>query len=77
MSNKLDNVKPENRRRSLMVEAGLSQASVAKSLKIDKSTVCGVVGGYRTSARVKKFIARKLKMKVADLWEDKKKVVNA
>lgn len=73
MSNKFDTVKQKNRRKSLMMEAGLAQIEVARKLHLTAGTISGVVSGKKMSRRVMRYIARRLKMKVSELWiEDKK-----
>lgn len=68
MSNMFDREKQKKRRKVLMLEAGLSQAEVARSLNVKRSTVCGVVSGKKKSRRIMRYIARRLGMKMADFW---------
>ena len=72
MSKKFDKVAEKNRRKSLMVAAGLTQAEVARKLGLKPGTVCGVVSGDRKSQRIMIYIARRLGMKMADFWISEK-----
>ena len=72
MSNMFDSEKQKKRRKALMVEAGLSQAEVARSLNVERSTVCGVVSGEKKSKRIMEYIADRLGMEMADLWISEK-----
>ena len=72
MSNMFDSIDEKNRRRSLMVAAGLTQAEVARKLGVKPGTVCGVVSGKKTSRRIMRYIARRLKMPMADFWISEK-----
>jgi len=58
----------KKRRKALMIQAGLSQAEVARNLDITRSTVCGVVSGKKKSRRIMRYIARRLGMKISDFW---------
>ena len=52
----------------LMMRKGVTQASIAKTLKIKPVTVCLVIKGVANSRRVKQAIAKALKMRVGNLW---------
>ena len=73
MSNKFDRVKQKNRRKALMIKAGLSQAEVARKLHLRPGTVSGVLSGDRKSRRIIKYIARRLEMTVSEFWIDESK----
>lgn len=48
----------------------ISQAEIARKLKIKPSTVCNVIKGTAESARVKKAISTILGIPVSELWPE-------
>jgi DNA-binding XRE family transcriptional regulator len=52
----------------LMLRKKVTQAAIARKLDIKPSTVCNVIKGTATSARVKRAIAQALGMRIEDLW---------
>ncbi len=54
----------------LLRKNGTSQAKIAKKLEVSKTAVSLVVAGRSTSARIKRAIAKALKMKVKEIWPD-------
>lgn len=48
----------------------ISQANIARKLKINRATVNQVIHRRIKSKRVSKYIAAKLGLKVKDLWPD-------
>ncbi len=57
-------------RKYLLDKNGITQAEIARKLKIKPSTVCNVVKGTAESARVKQAIAKALDMAIETLWPD-------
>jgi lambda repressor-like predicted transcriptional regulator len=57
-------------RKYLLDKNGITQAAIARKLKIKGSTVCTVIKGTSESARVKSYIAKILGMTVDQLWPD-------
>jgi len=47
---------------------GTSQAEIARKLKITRTAVCMIVKGRGESKRVKKAIAKAIKMKISEIW---------
>ena len=56
------------RRKALLVLAGLKHGQIAKRIGVTRSEVTMVVGGFRTSRRIKREIARLLRVRVEELW---------
>jgi transcriptional regulator with XRE-family HTH domain len=54
--------------KSKMILKKISQAQIAEELGIDRSTVSGVVNGYRKSRRIQKAIADALGESYEKLW---------
>lgn len=52
----------------LLLRKQITQAEIARRLDIKPSTVCNVIKGTATSARVKRAIAKVLELKIEDLW---------
>jgi lambda repressor-like predicted transcriptional regulator len=57
-------------RKYLLDKKNVSQASIARKLKIKPATVCNVLKGTAESARVKKAISAILGMAVSELWPE-------
>jgi len=55
-------------RKYLLDKKKISQAEIARKLRIKPSTVCNVIKGTAESARVKKTIATILGMTISELW---------
>ncbi len=51
-------------------KSGLSQAALARKLKITRQVVCMVINGQKESKRVKKTIAKVLGLEIKDIWPD-------
>lgn len=51
-----------------MKRAGVTQAAIAEKLGIKPPTVCNVIKGTATSARVKTAIAKALGLSVDEIW---------
>lgn len=51
-----------------LVEAGISHKSIAQRLSLTRPMVSMVVGGYRSSHRVRREIAKVLNCRVEELW---------
>jgi len=71
-SNEHIDIKKRRRRkiRAMLVEEGITLASIARQMGLTKSTVCDVVTGGRQSRRVKRAVADALRMKPKDLWPE-------
>lgn len=71
-SNEHVDIKKRRRRkiRALLVEEGITLASIARRMGLTKSTVCDVVTGGRQSRRVKLAVAQALRMKPKELWPE-------
>lgn len=57
-------------RKAQLVLHGITMRAVAANLGIRAETVGQVVGGYRTSRRIKAEVARMLNRRVEDLWPE-------
>lgn len=62
-----------NRVKSLLVLNGIKQVTIARELSVRPSSVSLIVSGKKTSKRIRKAIARMLKMKIEDLWPANKR----
>jgi len=60
-------MKPQ-KRKALLVELGITQASIAYDLGINPSVVSRVLAGKATSRRVQEYIACKVNMSYELLW---------
>ncbi|GEM_PF-3529220 len=71
-SNEQIDIKKRRRRkiRAMLVEEGITLASIARQMGLTKSTVCDVVTGGRQSRRVKRAVAEALKVNPKTLWPE-------
>lgn len=60
-----------NKVRALLVEKGIKQKDIAEALDVSPGVVCGVIGGYFSSRRVRKAIADALQMPYEKVWGKK------
>jgi lambda repressor-like predicted transcriptional regulator len=58
--------------RALMVFTGISGSSIARSLKMHRSSINKVITGQSTSPRARKAVADALGLKASALWQDMK-----
>ena len=55
-------------RKTLMLMKGVRSADIARDCKCSPSLVSQVISGDKRSRRVEVALARRLRMKVGDLW---------
>ena len=56
---------------ALLKLKNIKQSLIAERLNVSPAAVCRVLAGESESRRIKKAIARALKMKYKDLWDEK------
>jgi len=61
--------------KALMVEHGISQASIARDLGITRQVVCMVVAGTCVSRRVQEAICRRLGRPFEEIWGPKSNAI--
>lgn len=54
--------------KAMLIEMGITQASIASELKVHRSVVSRVVSRKSKSKRIQEFIARKLEINFDQLW---------
>ena len=64
--------KKARRRRALMIQAGVTQAEIARRLMVTPAAVSRVVNGHAKSARIQTYIARRLGLPVDELWPERR-----
>ena len=57
--------------KGLLVMACIKQVDIARAQKVSRAIVSEVVSGRKKSARIRRAIARALKVRVSDLWPEK------
>lgn len=72
LNNELMDLKKRRRRkiRALLVEEGITLTSIARSMGLTPATVGDVVTGGRQSRRVKRAVAKALRMSPKELWPE-------
>ena len=63
-----------NEIRAALILRGIRQTDIARSLGLTRYTVCNVIGGYRTSRRVKQKIADTLELPVHKVFPERAKL---
>ncbi|MDR5695958.1 MAG: helix-turn-helix transcriptional regulator [Armatimonadota bacterium] len=62
-------MRPEEIKARLILK-GITQAEIARRLKVSRGAISQVISGRERNQRIRKAIARALGLKVSDIWPE-------